>query len=453
MNILVTGATGLVGRRFSQIAIHAGHTILAVSRDSARSKRDCPFPATHITWDELESKSPGGVDAVVHLAGESVAGGPWTTSRRQKILDSRVETTKKLRRFFDSSSVWPKAWVNASAIGYYGDRGDEVLTEESTPGKDFLASVCRAWEAQTESIPSTSCRVTKLRIGLVLSNQGGVLSEMLPIFRSGMGGQLGDGRQWMSWIHLDDLAWLILHCLETETVHGTVNAVAPVPVTNSEFTKILSRNLGMSAFFTTPNAILKMLGDLSSLFLNSQKVTSIASEKFGYTFKYRHLEEALVSLIRSPVQRGVHEFVCEQWVPLAVEEVFPFFSDEKNLELLTPEILNFKVLKKSTPTIEEGTLIDYRLAIHGVPARWRTKILDWEPNVRFVDTQLKGPYKLWHHTHEFEALGGGTLMRDRVLYKLPMWPLGEAGLPLVKSDVRKIFDFRRSYILNKWGAK
>ena len=450
MKIMLTGATGLIGTAVGLQLVRDGHEIVAISRDPESAKRNLPFPASHVSWYQLETGSLPAVDAVIHLSGESVFGSPWTPSRRKKIKASRVESTRSLVKAFHALGHWPKVWINGSAIGYYGNRGEEILTESSPPGRGFLADVCETWENATKDIPST-CRVVLLRTGVVLAKHGGALAPMLPIFRAGLGGRLGSGTQWMSWIHLEDVTEIIRFCLANGQIKGPINNVAPEPVINRIFTSELSRRLKRPALLPVPKPVLKLIGDLSTLFLDSQRVVPEALLNAGFVFKFKHLTAALADLLDFQRGAGIHEMFQQQWIPHKVEDIFPFFCDEKNLEVLTPPLLNFKVVGKTTPELEKGTFIDYRLKIRGVPTTWRTKIVEWDHGKRFVDTQLKGPYSLWHHTHEFESLGGGTLMTDRVLYKLPLWPFGEVGLPLVQRDVSSIFRFRRDVIQKKFG--
>lgn len=450
MRILLTGGTGLIGSKLGQLLASEGHRVVVLSRNPAQAGRRCAFPAEHYSWDALGHIAASKIDAVVHLAGESVFSGLWTASRKQKILSSRVESTKQLIQSFQKANQWPDVWINGSAIGYYGDAGDQVLDEGSSLGKGFLADVCHAWENTLSEVPSRT-RVVRLRTGLVLSTQGGALRTMLPGFRLGLAGILGSGKQWMSWIHIEDLRHMILWCL-SGSIAGAVNGVAPHPVTNYEFTKTLGRILQRPTVLAVPALAIKGLGEMSSLFLESQRVEPKAAMTHGFIFKYQRLSEALGQLLDFQSRRGVHEFLQEQWIPQKIEDVFPYFCDEKNLEAMTPGILEFKVLGKSTPQIQEGTLIDYKLKIRGVPARWRTKILEWQPGERFVDTQLRGPYKLWHHTHEFVPMGDGVLMRDRVLYKMPLWPLGESALPIVQGDIETIFSHRRAVVARTFGS-
>ncbi|MFN7905551.1 MAG: TIGR01777 family oxidoreductase, partial [Pseudobdellovibrionaceae bacterium] len=343
----------------------------------------------------------------------------------------------------------PEVFVSASAIGFYGDQGEENLTENSAPGKGFLPDVCVQWENEIfkmqNKFPAT--RIVAARIGIVLAREGGALPQMAYPFRVGVGGALSHGRQWMSWIHIEDILGLFHFCLENKDVKGAINFVAPEPATNQKLSELLAKSLNRPLGLRVPKFALNLLyGELSAVLLSSQKVSCETILRSGYKFQFLSLEAAFDELC-SYWKKGEDLLVAEQFIPATPREVFPFFADAKNLEQITPKSLNFNVLRISTPQVEKGTLIDYKLKLHGVPLSWRTLIEDWEPGTRFVDTQLKGPYQLWHHTHTFEPMAGGTLMTDTVRYKLPMGYLGwlTAGL-WVKSDVQKIFDFRRSFI-------
>jgi ligand-binding SRPBCC domain-containing protein len=256
----------------------------------------------------------------------------------------------------------------------------------------------------------------------------------------------------MSWIHLDDVVSLLMAPLEDPKAPSVIHGVAPHPVRNSEFTQVLAKAMRKSALFPAPAVALRAaLGaELAQVVLSSQRVRSAAPE--GFQFRYPDLSLALGALC-GPEAQGEHEIDVFQWVPQKPAEVFPFFSDERNLERITPEFLGFQVLKKSTPQIQEGTLIDYRLKIHGVPARWRTRIEEWVPGERFVDTQLSGPYKKWHHMHRFQSLGGGTLLRDTVRYVIPAGALGNLALGgLIQRDVQRIFGYRKKVIRELFGG-
>lgn len=289
MNVAITGASGLIGTRLKQRLAEAGNTAQPISRSASDS--------------EL-ANILGGVDAIVHLAGEPVAQ-RWTAAAKQRIHDSRVAGTRRLVEALSKQPHSPRVLLSASAIGYYGSRGDQVLTETSSPGSDFLANVVLAWEEAAQSAESLGIRVVRMRFGMVLAN-GGALAKLLPAFRYGVGGRLGSGRQWMSWIHLDDAVNLVLFALTYPAVHGPVNATSPYPVTNDEFTNRLAIALHRPAFFPVPAFALKLaLGEMSEMLLASQRVIPAAAKSAGFRFQYPDLHTALENLLAAP-NRGNH---------------------------------------------------------------------------------------------------------------------------------------------------
>lgn len=276
MIIAVTGASGFIGSRLTQRLRAEGHTVREISLRS----RSPVVPVCH---------------AVVHLAGEPVAQ-RWTRSARDRILKSRVEGTKSLVKALSEHP--PPVLISASAIGYYGSRGDEILTETSKPGGDFLAQVVTAWEREARSAEQLGIRVVPLRFGMVLGRRGGALKKMLPPFRLGLGGSLGSGKQWISWIHLDDLIALIGFAIESAQCTGAMNAVAPYPVTNAEFTHDLARALHRPAIFPVPEFFLKLLyGEMSQVILGSQRVTPEAALQAGFEFRFTELGPALRQIV------------------------------------------------------------------------------------------------------------------------------------------------------------
>jgi len=230
-------------------------------------------------------------------------------------------------------------------------------------------------------------------------------------------------------------------------VRGVANIVAPNPSTNNELTKELAKATKMPAYFPVPIFILRLLfGKMSTIITGSCRVYPKVLSETGFQFKYPSLAGAIGNLLSYCSPRGTRIFVARQWIKGSPESNFPFFSAAENLETITPPWLNFKIVRKSAPEIKEGILIDYKLRIKGLPVRWRTRIENWNPPHQFVDTQLRGPYRTWHHTHTFEKLGAGTLMTDRVLYRMYFWPFGDVGLPMVTNDVNMIFTYRKKII-------
>lgn len=454
MKVVITGASGFIGRRLVRRLLNDGHEVVALSRDPQRAGLALPATCLVRAWSQdsrVLSRVLAGVDAVVHLAGTGVAEGRWTPARKAAIRNSRVHGTSAL---VDALATLPRAsrprtLVAASAIGFYGDRADSVLGEPAVNGDGFLAEVCKAWEQQIFRAEELGVRTIALRIGIVLG-AGGALAAMLPLFRLGAAGRLGDGRQWMSWIHLEDVVRLFQFALANPDLRGPVNATAPEPVTNAVFTRELGRAVGRKAKLPVPALLLRlMLGQMAVIVLGSQRVLPRVAEAHGFEFAFPCLPQALADLCA--VDARLLEY--EHWVPRSREAVFPFFADAHNLERLTPSFLRFRIRKVSTPAVQAGTLIDYRLKLHGLPIRWRTRIEQWEPEKKFVDVQLRGPYGLWHHTHEFESHEGGTIVRDRVRYRLPLGALGEliAGA-WVARDVEKIFAYRQAQIAALFGA-
>lgn len=276
MNVAITGASGLIGKRLRERLLPTEHTVHVVPRES---------------FDLAAS-----ADAVVHLAGEPVSQ-RWTGSAKKRIHDSRVEGTRHLVNALSHQSKRPGVLVCASAVGYYGSRGDQILTEASSPGTDFLARVVVGWEEAAQLAEPLGIRVVRLRFGIVLG-PGGALAKLLTPFRLGLGGRLSSGHQWMAWIHLEDAVSLILFALGFSAIHGAVNATAPHPVTNQEFTDRLAATLHRPAFFPVPAFALKLaLGEMSEMVLASQRVLPTVAKSAGFRFQYPDLQAALDNLL------------------------------------------------------------------------------------------------------------------------------------------------------------
>src|SRR2546423_12723956 len=298
MKILVTGSTGLVGSALLPFLKSQGHEVFRLVRSQARAG-----PA-EIYWKPEkgieDTARLEGFDGVMLLAADNVSEGRWTPQKKARIRDSRVTGTRLLSEALARLDQPPRALVSASAIGYYGDRGDQIMREESPPGSDFLASVCREWEAATEPAARDGIRVVMLRFGVILAPKGGALSKMLAPFQFGLGGRLGSGRQFMSWITLDDVVGVISHALVKETLSGPVNVVAPHPVTNYEFTKTLGRVLSRPTIFPVPAFVIRLafgeMGDAA--LLASTRVEPARLKESGYTFQHPELESALRQMLK-----------------------------------------------------------------------------------------------------------------------------------------------------------
>jgi uncharacterized protein (TIGR01777 family) len=290
---LVTGATGLVGRH---LLPHLAQPVV-VSRRPETAAVAMP-EATLRRWDPerepLSASALAGVETVFHLAGEPVAEGRWSDDKRRRIRDSRVLGTRHLVDGLAHAERRPAVLVSASAVGYYGDRGDDELTEDAAPGEGFLAEVCAGWEHEARRAESLGVRVVCVRIGIVLAPDGGALATMRLPFKLGIGGRLGSGRQWMPWIHIDDLVGLLLFAAREPSLHGTLNAAAPGCVRNVDFTRTMGRALHRPAVLPVPEFALRTLfGDMSGILLASQRVKPAAAEQEGFHFAYPELEPAL----------------------------------------------------------------------------------------------------------------------------------------------------------------
>jgi uncharacterized protein (TIGR01777 family) len=291
MKCIVSGGTGFIGRRIVGMLKQGGHSVAVWTRNVS---------AGSLTWNPLagepSAESLADADAVIHLAGEPVAQ-RWNDAVRARIRDSRVLGTRRLVDALSRMPRKPSVLVSASAIGIYGDRGDEILTESSAPGTGFLAEVCQGWEAEAERARAFDVRVAKLRIGFVLGNDGGALGQMVPIFRAFAGGRLGSGKQWMPWIHADDVARLFVHAVEDARVEGVWNASAPHPVTNAQFTRELAAAVHRPALLPVPPFALQIaFGDLGKHMLDSARVVPEAALREGFTFRYPELRGALAAL-------------------------------------------------------------------------------------------------------------------------------------------------------------
>lgn len=300
MRILVTGSSGLLGSALAPFLTAGGHRVICL----VRSQSQAPVLGESWSWDPergtMLSVGSEGPDAVVHLAGENIARARWSERQKALIRDSRVKGTRLLCDLLARYSPPPKALVCASAVGYYGDRADEILKEESAPGSGFLADVCREWEAATQPAVERGTRVVNLRIGIVLSPMGGALAKMLTPFKLGVGGTIGSGRQYMSWIALDDVVDAIHFALTNESLRGPVNAVAPNPVTNRDFTHTLGRVLSRPTLFPMPAFAARLvLGEMAdALLLASTRVEPSRLLASGFTFRHPDLEAALRALLK-----------------------------------------------------------------------------------------------------------------------------------------------------------
>jgi uncharacterized protein (TIGR01777 family) len=299
MKEVISGASGLVGTALTKELQRQGDTVVRLVRPGhAKQARD-------ISWEptarKIDAAGLNGADAVVDLSGASIAGARWTPKRKAELRGSRIDTTKLLVDTFASMKNRPKIFVAASAVGYYGNRADEVLTEQSTPGTGFLAQLARDWEAEARRAETLNIRTVILRFGVVLARKGGALPQMLRPFRFGVGGRMGDGQQWLSWITLVDLVAVILEALRNDRYYGVFNAVAPAPVRNADFARIAGASLQRPAVLPAPRFALRLLlGEMADdALLASQRAVPARLESIGYTFQFPTLEASLRAILHA----------------------------------------------------------------------------------------------------------------------------------------------------------
>jgi uncharacterized protein (TIGR01777 family) len=301
MKILVTGSSGLVGSALGQTLARAGHTVCRLVRPQSAAGEGAN-EGFAVAWNPATGELGGagvGADAVVNLAGASIADGRWSAQRKELLGTSRIDTTRALVNALAKMNARPSVLVSASAIGIYGNRGDEMLTEESKPGAGFLAGLAQEWEAEALKAEALGIRVVLARFGIILAREGGALPKMLLPFKFGAGGKLGSGQQWMSWVALEDVAGILRFAIEKNSARGAINIVSPQPLQNAEFTKLLAKAVHRPALFPAPAFALRLaLGEMAdALLLSSQRVQPRTIEKLGYKFLYPSLDLAFAKIL------------------------------------------------------------------------------------------------------------------------------------------------------------
>ena len=461
MKVLLTGATGFIGKRLIRKLLQLGIKPVVLTRNVSKAKEKCGDFVDYYSWDALSGLPPKeafeSVSAIINLMGEGIAEKRWTTIQKKCMWDTRVLGTKYLVEGALKFAEKLEVFISASAIGYYDHQASGDRYEESSASSSFMSKLCQAWEKESIQISEKKeIRELRLRIGLVLGSEGGALKKIQMPFKFGFGGVLGSGNQWMNWIHVEDLVNLVVTAIKEKHYSGVYNAVSPSNVTNKLFSQELASVLKKRNIFKVPALILNcVLGEMSAVVLEGAKVVPNRLIKAGFKFKYSELNYALKEALQIKfIEHLNKEIQCERfyiqgWLNLDQRKVFAFFSEAKNLDKITPSFLNFKITYQSTVNIQSGTLFDYSLKIRGIPISWRTEILDWNPDQSFVDTQLIGPYKVWHHTHNFFTFEKGTFYEDDVYFALPAIPIiSKLAMVFVKRDVKKIFDFRKKVILD-----
>ncbi len=449
MQYLIFGGTGFLGQHLGQkISSDNPNTkIIVVSRKPSQYKGYLSYPCEIVSLDRFLEKPASIIDRpthVINLSGAGVMDKRWNSSYKQILRNSRIDFSKKIIEATESISQYILSWVQASGIGYYGNVSKKV-TENSPAGKSFLAQLSVEWEDTLNTLPRTIPCSAIIRLGMVLGRSGGPFPILADVYHLGLGAKFGSGKQHLAWIHIQDAVDLFLHASKQNKRNQVYNGCSPESTLQKDFHLEMTKASGRINPTILPKFIARIvMGENAELVYSGQNAQPENAVSSGFKFTHTKISNTLKNIYGKAYKQKNLILELHQWLPKNQGEVWDFFSDEMNLEKITPAQLNFKVLGKSTNNIETGTLIDYKLKLHGIPVKWRTKITDWEPVTTFVDMQLKGPYKKWHHTHEFKKMSEGTLMVDRVLYKLPLGWIGAFfGYLLIKWDLKKIFEYRR----------
>ena len=467
MRIFITGATGFVGRALTLRLIGSGHEVIAWVRDERRARNQLGPDVKLAPTSSNIGDQVAAADAVINLAGESIFGGRWTAERKRALADSRLNLTRDIVSAIAAAPTKSRVLISASAVGYYGDRGDEIVEDNAAPGSDFLANVCRDWEGAALKARESGVRVFVPRLGIVLGAEGGALATMLIPFRIGAGGPIGSGRQYVPWIHLDDLITIIVTALEDDRYSGPMIAAGPNPITSRQLAAAIGAVLHRPSFMPAPALALRIaLGEMATMLLTGQRVNPQRLNRAGFSWRYPTIETALADILKDhePViqrfgvatpqpsnsdseylkqHRPRFMLMHQTMVSAPVQEVFAFFSKPQNLGVMTPSAMGFQIEGAMPDEIRRNLIIEYTLRVGPIPLRWRTCIEEWQPPRGFADSQESGPYSCWWHEHHFQEDGSQTLMEDRVYYAPPLGPLGDVANALfVAPMLRRIFAYR-----------
>ena len=469
MRVFITGATGFIGRALVLRLLGTGHQVTAWVRDEERARNLLGSEVVLVPTNSSIGEHIPRANAVINLAGEPVLAGRWKASRKSAIVESRINLTRAIATAIAESPSPPSVLISASAVGYYGDRGDETVEDDTPAGNDFLATLCRDWEASALAAQNSRTRVFIPRLGIVLAPEEGALARMVLPFRFGVGGPIGSGRQYVPWIHIDDLVEILVTALQDERFSGPLIAAAPNPVTSRQLAGAIGIVLRRPSLLPVPGLALRiLLGEVGAYLLTGQRVRPRRLEQLGFVWRYSEIETALADILKDDDVRieRFNEFATEPLAGTAsnylsihrprfvlshktrveapIEEVFRFLSKPQNLGVMTPRAMRFRILSELPHEFRPGLRIEYALHLGPVPLQWRTRIEEWKPPGLFADSQESGPYHCWWHEHHFQPDGNRTLMEDRVYYAPPLGLAGTvANVLFVAPALRRIFWYRR----------
>ena len=457
MRVLITGATGLVGCRLCEELLRSGHQITVVTRSKKKYDSVVGLPAVvlehDLTQKLLSSPILESIEAVVHLAGENIAGSRWSKEFKKKLYDSRVLTTQNLlESFIQLKQRSLSVVISASGIDIYPPSDQQCNEETVTEDSSFLSRLCHQWEDLVyEKTKQLNIRCLQARFGVVLARNSRVLSEMEGFARLGCLGPISGQDFWMSFIHIEDLVKGLIFCLENSKMSGPVNFTSPKPCLHSDFVSALNQTFERRNFLSSPKTLLSIMkGEMINAVTKSHRIVPQKLTDHNFTFCFENIKSVLENLYKGflwPLR-----FETQQWIPKDKNVVFDFFSSVKNLEKITPPWLKFEWIASPPSKIQQGSEIDYKICIYGVNIKTRTKIVSYNPPKLLVDEKLKGPFRRWRHTHYFQSLAEGTLVTDHVNYELP-YKLNLLGGSFAQSDIKKIFDYRKHKVLDLLNIK
>ena len=472
MKILIVGGTGFIGKTTVAFLQGRGHHVSAWVRNLEKATDmlgdGVELISTIKNADDLKQHIDQ-MDVVINLAGRPLAAVRWTEKKKSEFYESRVNVTNLISDAISMCENPPKVLISASAVGIYGNGGSVALDEESDLGQDYLSELCSQWEQAANRSKDSGVRVCNVRLGIIIGREGGMLKQSIPSFDLGVGSYLGDGKQKIPWIHINDAVRAINFCIDRKELSGAVNLTAPHPVSGKEFAKDLASLTNACVIFPVPKFILKLfLGEGQRVLTNSQNALPLKLLESSFKFEYDSLKLALEDEI-CPVDVVVdranfsgddigdvpdvqYELKTSVRLNFDQKKVFDFFSSPLNLGLTTPSWLNFKITEM-TPTISKDCEIAYEIRLWFLPIKWRTSILEWNPPESFIDIQKSGPYKVWVHSHFIESTSGNaSIMRDVVRYSIPGGLLGKLlHFLIIKKSLLRIFGYRRSMIRMRLG--
>ena len=457
MKVLITGATGMVGKTLCLDLIKNSYQIKVLTRSVAKAKKELPIPVELFEWADTSQLPPreafADISIVINLAGENLLSKRWSEEQKKRIYDSRIIGTKNLVAGLNAYANLPlEAMVSISGFNVYKQQNGKI-NERSPLGDDFLAKVCKDWEAEAQNFQGAK-RSIIFRTPMVLSHDCEFVNKAFLLADFGLATYFGDGTQMTPWIHVKDLCSAIKNAMEDIKYDGIINAVAPESIKSKDMAKKISRlKYKRGLTFPTPAVAIKaILGEAALLPLCSYDVSSEKLAHLGMNYQFANIDDCLKDIFNifydSIKNRTVlsYRFTQIQHIEKPVDEAYEFFCDPHNLEEITPELLNFKIKEMSDGGLKEGARITYRLKLHGFPMKWKTIITKWNKGKTFTDYQKSGPYTLWNHRHDFTEIKNGTIMEDEVLMRGPLKQLGWIVFPFVLKDVKTIFQYRRDTI-------